>query len=142
VSWFKGWFSRPTKDVVSAVGDTLDELFTSDEERNAAKIVMEKLRLQPGKLQAQINLVEAAHRSVFVAGWRPFIGWVCGASLATYFLPQFIISAVVWVMAIHALAWKTIPPYPADPSALFELVIAMLGMGVMRTAEKAMGKTK
>ena len=131
-----------TKDVVTAVGDAFDGLFTSDEERAAAKIVMEKLRQAPGALQTQLNMVEAAHRSIFVAGWRPFIGWVCGLSLAAYFLPQFISAAIVWVTIISKSGWTELPPYPADPSALMELVLAMLGMSALRTAEKAMGKAK
>ena len=67
---------------IEAIGGVIDEIHTSDEEKAAAKIVMERLRQEPGKLQAAINMMEAQHRSVFVAGWRPFVGWVCGWALA------------------------------------------------------------
>ena len=83
--------------------------------------------------QARVNEVEAAHKSVFVAGWRPFIGWVCGAGIAWAFLVQPVAS---WAAAI----WypeATLPDIETLP--LFELVMAMLGMGGLRTVEKMRG---
>ena len=83
--------------------------------------------------QARVNEVEAAHKSVFVAGWRPFIGWVCGAGIAWAFLVQPVAS---WAAAI----WypeATLPDIETLP--LFELVLAMLGMGGLRTVEKMRG---
>jgi hypothetical protein len=116
---------------VDAVGNALDGLFTSDEERAQAEAVMEKLRQQPGKLQVELNKVEAQHRSIFVAGWRPFIGWVCGAGLAFTFLVNPIIQ------------WVSNKPGPTmQTDIMMELVIAMLGLGALRTAEKFAGRTK
>ena len=141
MSWIKSLFAGGIKEPVDAVGKVLDELFTSKEEKDAAAIVMAKLRQEPAKLQAQINLLEAQHRSVWVAGWRPFIGWVCGASLAFYFIPKFVVGTIVWVAVIESSNWVTIPPFPVDESSLITLVYALLGMGTLRTVEKAMGKT-
>ena len=59
---------------VQAVGNVLDKLFTSDEERLDKKIILERLMQQPSLAQIELNKVEAQHRSLFVAGWRPFIG--------------------------------------------------------------------
>lgn len=85
--------------------------------------------------QVEVNKIEAASGSVFVAGWRPFIGWVCGAGLAWAF-----IAAPVgqWALAV----WRpgtTLPTLMTDN--LFELVLAMLGLGGMRTFEKMRGLT-
>ncbi|NUO80835.1 hypothetical protein HUU05_12215, partial [candidate division KSB1 bacterium] len=68
----------PAVDALTAIGNVFDKLFTSDAERAQAKAVLAKIAQEPAILQAEINKIEAAHRSVFVAGWRPFIGWVCG----------------------------------------------------------------
>jgi hypothetical protein len=72
---------------------------------------------------------------MFVAGWRPFIGWVCGAGLATQFLvgPLF-----TWVAA---LLGKPVVFPVLDLSTLVTLLIGMLGLGGMRTLEKVNGVT-
>lgn len=116
---------------VEAVGNVLDKLFTSDEERLDKKIVLERLAQQPGLAQVELNKVEAQHRSVFVAGWRPFIGWVCGVGLAFAFLVNPI------------LQWSSSQPGPELPSdIMMELVIALLGLGALRTVEKINGRSK
>ena len=116
---------------VEAVGNVLDKLFTSDGERLDKAAVMERLRQQPAMAQVEINKLEAQHRSIFVAGWRPFIGWVCGIGLANAFLVTPLLDAFL-------------PEYsfslPTDVMA--ELVIALLGLGALRTFEKVTGKAK
>lgn len=139
-SWFG--FGDKSADIIGAAGNALDELFTSDDERNAAKAVFEKLKQQPAALQVELNKIEAAHRSIVVAGWRPAIGWVCALSLALYFVPKFVFGSVVWVVTIHASHWLVIPPYPVDADGLFQLVFSLLGMAGLRTYEKAKGLTK
>ena len=116
---------------VTAVGNVLDQLFTSDEERLDKKIVLERLAQQPGLAQVELNKVEASHRSMFVAGWRPFIGWVCGVGLAFMFLVNPIMQ---WWSA------KDGPDLPED--IILELVLALLGLGALRTFEKMKGRAK
>jgi hypothetical protein len=81
----------------------------------------------------EINKVEAAHRSIFVSGWRPFIGWVCGAALAFQYLirPFWIWAAAIW--------WPGNPVPPTLDGMLWELVMGMLGIGGLRTIEKWKG---
>lgn len=135
-----GIFSKilggPAIDAVTAVGNVVDQLFTSDEERAQAAILMEKLRQKPLLLQAEINRVEASHRSLFVAGWRPFIGWVCGAG----FLWAFILHPLFeWVIALRGLDIVT-PSIVTDN--MMELVLALLGLGTLRSVEKMTGRSK
>lgn len=85
---------------------------------------------QANLAQTKVDEIEAAHASVFVAGWRPFIGWVCGFGLAWAFLIQ---PILVWTITCFDLAFKA-PIINSDP--LYQLVLAMLGMGGMRTFEK------
>jgi hypothetical protein len=118
-----------------AVGNLLDDLFTSEEERQAAEIVKAKLAAEPAKLQAAITMVEAGHRSVFVAGWRPFIGWVSGLGLAWAFVGHPLFE---WAVALFAPDRGIVAPAVVTDH-LLELVVAMLGMGALRTFEKSRG---
>ena len=82
------------------------------------------------KGQLEVNKVEAASKSMFVAGWRPFIGWVCGIG----FLANFILIP----MANFGLALGevsiTIPMI--DTTQMMPVLMGMLGLGAMRTVEK------
>lgn len=116
---------------IEAIGNVFDGLFTSDEERLDKKIMMERLRQNPGLAQTEINKVEAAHRSIFVAGGRPFMIWVCGFGLAYAFI---INPTIQWITGV---------PGPQLPtSVMMDLVIGILGLGALRTVEKLAGKTK
>jgi hypothetical protein len=123
---------------IEAIGGVLDKLFTSDEERLDKQAVLARLAQRPGELQAAINKIEARHRSIFVAGWRPFIGWVCGAGIAWAYIGQPLFE---WVVAIWWPDRGIVPPVIVTDH-LFELVVAMLGMGGLRTLEKFGGRTK
>jgi hypothetical protein len=90
------------------------------------------LDMQSQQLAAQsdVNKIEAAHKSVFVAGWRPFVGWVCGAGLAW----EFVLAPIVaWTAALCGYT-GTLPEIASEH--LFELVLAMLGMAGWRTLDK------
>lgn len=86
------------------------------------------------KGQMAINLEEAKSPMLFVAGWRPFIGWVCGISIGWHFVVH---PMVTWVLPLIDPTYK-VPP-ALDLSQLYPVVIAMLGLGVYRTYEKAKG---
>jgi hypothetical protein len=116
---------------IEAVGNVLDKLFTSSEEKLDKQALLTKLAQQPHIAQIELNKVEAQHRSVFVAGARPFILWVCGFGLANAFLVN------PWIQ------WVSGAPGPALPlDVMSELVFALLGLGALRTVEKLQGRTK
>ena len=79
--------------------------------------------------QSDINKVEAASTNWFVSGWRPAIGWVCGAAFAFQFLLR---PLITWGMTIagHPVV------LPGLDDTLTQLTYAMLGMGALRTVEK------
>ena len=122
---------------VKAVGSILDDLFTSDEERLDKQEALLRLAQRPGLVQAEINKVEAQHRSVFVAGWRPFIGWVCGAALAYSFILR---DLIAW--AIAAAGQTIAPPPELAMEHLITILMALLGLGGYRTFEKLAGRSK
>ena len=88
--------------------------------------------------QVETNKVEAQHQSVFVAGWRPAIGWVCGLGLASYYIPKHVLAAVFWTRACWGA--QSLLPYPIDNAGLMELTLALLGFGVLRSGEKIAGQ--
>lgn len=87
--------------------------------------------------QADVNKTEAASSSLFVAGWRPFIGWVCGLSFAWMYLGQPIAS---WAITAFHITGATIPVIPAEN--MMELLMGMLGLGGLRTFEKIKGAAR
>lgn len=87
--------------------------------------------------QIEVNKTEAAHRSVFVAGWRPFTGWCLGAALCWHFILQ------PFVLFCTTLAGHELPPLPAfDMDSLLTVLLGMLGLGGLRTFEKSRGVSK
>lgn len=74
--------------------------------------------------------------SLFVCGWRPFIGWVCGGALLFEFILR---PLIIWFSMIY---YPNLPPIPSISDVLIELVFAMLGIGGLRTFEKYKGVTK
>jgi hypothetical protein len=124
----------PFKGLAEGIMGGLDALFTSDEERAKAALELEKVLQQPHILQAMTNIEEAKHSSVFVAGWRPFIGWVAGIGLAYNFL----------LYPFAGLVTQYVDPtieLPQLTSAgeLMTLVLSLLGLGGLRTYEKING---
>lgn len=121
----------PVTAVLEIGGKLIDKLWPDPTQRDAAKLEMLKLQ-QAGELaeitgQLEINKIEAAHSNIWVSGWRPGIGWVCGAGLAYQFLVYPI--AIAWLPDIVSL----------DMGTLLTLLAGMLGFGGMRTAEKING---
>jgi len=127
-----GWFSA--KDIaqpIEALGNAFDKVFTTDEERMKAQAVLDKIALQPSILNAELNKIEAQHRSIFVAGWRPAVGWICACGIAFAFIGNPLLERFVGG-----------DPVAVPLDMILELVLAMLGMGALRTFEKLHGKTK
>lgn len=92
--------------------------------------------LDPNELisiQTKINEIEAQHRTVFVAGWRPFIGWICGIALAYNFVIR---DLLIWIIKP-----ETVPP-ALQMEHLMTVLLGMLGLGGLRTYEKVKDKVK
>ncbi|MBB6251695.1 3TM-type holin [Nitrospirillum iridis] len=84
--------------------------------------------------QLEVNRTEAASNSVFVAGWRPFIGWVCGAALAYQYIAM---PLMVWLAGL--VAGHAVVPPPTLDDQLTTVLLGMLGLGGLRTLEKMKG---
>ena len=129
------------------IGKTALDKFIPDPQAKALAVLeLEKLHAagDSEQLQAQvqlilaqtdINKVEAASSSIFVAGWRPFIGWVCGFALAYDFIAEPFLRYLAQVVFSYSGVFPVI-----NTDALSTILMGMLGLGAMRTIEKMGGK--
>lgn len=122
--------------ISSLVGKVVDKIWPDPIERAKAQLELAKLE-QSGALaemvaQTDINKVEAANASVFVAGWRPAVGWTCVGGLFYTFMAW---PLITWASTI----WKFPVPPTLDMGTLITLLGGMLGLGGLRTYEKVQG---
>jgi len=128
--------------LLPALGTLIDRLIPDRAAADKAKAEMEMQLVNAANAaamaQVEVNKIEAGHSSVFVAGWRPFIGWVCGVALALYYVPMFIIGMALWIWACLE-AGQLVPRPELGIAEIIGLVMAMLGLGSLRTWEKLNG---
>jgi len=126
--------------LLPVVGDVLDRFFPNKEEKEKAQREIEaKLTEHLARIdlaQLEVNKQEAAHRSLFVAGWRPFIGWSCGLALFYTYLAQ----PVVTFILVQQGQYIDLPP--VDLGAMMPVLLGMLGLGGLRSWEKYKRITK
>lgn len=119
----------------------IDRLWPDPLQASAAKLELLKMQqngelaqlasnTELAKAQLEVNAEEAKNSSIFVAGWRPFIGWVCGAAFAWNW-----IGLPIGVFAA-ALLDKELHLSPADMSEMLPVLLGMLGLGALRSVEK------
>lgn len=107
------------------------DLFKGKERRLLEfKLEISKQSHEANLKQMEVNMQEAKHQSVFVAGWRPFIGWVCGSALAYQFILRDLIQLTFSLEELPQL----------ELTQLVTILLAMLGMGSLRTYEKLKNK--
>lgn len=128
--------------LIPLIGPALDKILSFIPDPNArAKAQEDFMRdvLESAQAQAQqqseINKIEAQHASIFVAGWRPFIGWICGVALAYHFVLQ---PLIAFILNAYGVIY-TLPVFDMD--SLMTVLLGMLGLGAMRTVEKVNGVT-
>jgi|TARA_R110000751_G_scaffold43928_1_gene100987 hypothetical protein len=118
------------------VASVIDSIHTSEEEKLDKKILMQRIQQKLAEKQLDINAKEAGHRSVFVSGWRPAIGWTGAFAL----MFEFILSPCIEWYSKFAGLNLTAPEIQTGP--LLAIVTSMLGVAGMRSFEKAKGLTK
>jgi hypothetical protein len=127
--------------LIPAVSDLLDRIIPDPQAREAAKLAlaneenaaaMQKLQmaLQEDQAQTQINAVEAQNGDLFVSGWRPFIGWVCGVAFAYHFVVQPLLAFII------ANSGREVHLPVFQMEELSTVLMGLLGLGGLRTLEK------
>jgi Protein of unknown function (DUF3154). len=126
--------------VIDTIGKVADDLFTSDEERLQVALQERAMGVELAKGQLDVNKAEAMHHAVFVAGWRPFIGWVGGIALAYQFV---IYPLMTWGWALfQARGWvpeAITPPPVLEADELWVILTGMLGIAGLRSFDKVKG---
>ena len=127
--------------ILPGVTDIIGRFLPEDKEARAKaeREIEQQIATHLAKIdiaQLEINKAEAGHRSIFVAGWRPFVGWTCGIALAwTYVgvpILQFTLAQTGHLIDLPAL----------DMSQMMPVLMGMLGLGGLRSFEKFQGISK
>jgi len=127
--------------LIGPVTGLLDKFIEDKDQKNALAheiaTLAQKQAHEAQLAQVEVNKAEAQHRSIFVAGWRPFVGWVCGIALAYHFILAPIILFSVSIIGVQ------IPELPSfNMETLTTVLLGMLGLGGLRSFEKYKGVSK
>jgi len=127
--------------LVDPVSNILDKVVEDKDQKarlaHEIATMAERHAQELAKGQIDINKEEAKSRNIFIAGWRPFVGWTCGLALFWHFLGLPVTLFITgWFNLQH-------PPLPEfDMQSLMTVLLGMLGLGGMRSFEKFKGLTK
>ena len=127
--------------LIGPVTGLLDKFIEDKDQKNKLAhdlaTMADKHAQELAKGQLAINAEEAKSRNLFVAGWRPSVGWCCSLALFAHFLVFPTMDVVTAYMGIEAV------PYPKfDMDSLMTVLLGMLGLGGMRSFEKLKGVSK
>ena len=138
------------RGIVQAIGQIAGDLVTTDKERLDAELELRRLGLEGAKIEAdlvrgqlEVNRAEAASSSLFVAGWRPAIGWIGAAALGYQFL---LYPLLVWAWSLlqarGVVPDNLQPPPMLNTDALWVVLSGMLGIAGLRSVEKVKGVSR
>jgi hypothetical protein len=129
-----GFNLNPISAIVGAVGQVIDDLHTSDEERAKADLELRKVEAALQQGQIDVNKEEAKSASLFVAGWRPAVGWIGAFGLGYAAILEPIGRFVAQVVFGYSGAFPAV-----DTTITMQVLFGILGLGADRTAEKFKG---
>lgn len=127
-------------DIIDAVGGLVSEVVVDKDKKNELQVRLKELADKADERfheelmgQIEVNKVEAAHSSIFVAGWRPAVGWISAVGLGWQFvLAPFTETVAKW------FGWTGTMPV-VDTESLMMLILGMLGIGAQRSFDKMKG---
>ena len=127
--------------LIGPVTGLLDKFIEDKDQKNALAheiaTLAEKQAHEATIAQVEVNKQEAQHRSIFVAGWRPCVGWVTALALAWHFIVS---PLILFAVAIAGIEIPELPSF--DMETLSTILLGMLGLGGLRSFEKFKGVTK
>lgn len=134
----------PFLDIASVAMKVIDRFVPDPKAKAAAEAAVREMdneRLMQAlgmeadmaKGQMEINKIEAASESLFVAGWRPFCGWSCGVAMAYHFMLQPLLAFVIANAGYNVV----LPAFDMD--TLLTVLLGILGLGGLRSIEKVKG---
>tara|TARA_R100000750_G_C2336201_1_gene92195 strand:- start:669 stop:1055 length:387 start_codon:yes stop_codon:yes gene_type:complete len=119
--------------LIQPVSRILDKFVADKDLKTKLQHELEMVIHSANLAQMEVNKAEAVHKSIFVAGWRPFVGWTCGVSLAYHFL----LAPILQFSFALAGYDQELPKF--DFSQLSTILMGLLGLGGLRTWEKMNG---
>jgi len=125
----------PLLSLIPAVTALIEKLVPDPEARNKLNKDIGELLQGWDKAQLAVNAVEAGHRNIWVAGWRPFIGWTCGVAFAWHY----VLMPITILYMVHSGVDIVLPEF--DMTHLMTVLGGILGLGGMRSWEKFKGLT-
>ena len=127
----------PISSIAGLANTLITKIWPDPADQASAEALLIKTQMDAALAQAQqqidINKIEAASANVFVSGWRPFVGWVCGGAFALHFLFLPLLNWLAELFGHSAIA------IPFDMATLSTVLMGMLGLGTMRSVEKWRG---
>ena len=124
--------------IIDSVGKVAGDLISTEKEKRELDLREKELDQAVDLAQIEVNKAEAATGSLFNGGWRPAIGWTCALALFCYYVPYILAATALWVAQV--IKTGTLMPRPDLGIAdLLGLVLSMLGMSTLRTAERFKG---
>jgi hypothetical protein len=136
-----GIFSTPIiGDLMDGIFGIFDDVHTSSEEKAEIRLKLMQVGMSADLAQTAVNKEEAKSGILFVAGWRPWIGWVCGCAFAyNYVIAPFLMAGVYYYgqMTGNTIDMSGLPTL--DLAAMIPVLMGMLGLGGLRTYEKREG---
>lgn len=126
----------PWTDIITQIGAAVRQVLPDPRAQAEFDLKWGKLAAQAEQrendmalAQVEVNKTEATHANLFVAGWRPFIGWTGGVALGYTWILSPLLKMIFGLDELPALA----------PDEIYPIIIGMLGLGTMRTVEKMRG---
>ena len=126
--------------IIDSVGKVASDLITTDKERIELELEGKRIDQATDLAQMEVNKTEAQNQNLFVARWRPAIGWVGAAAMAYQFLAYpLLVWSWTWMQAEQIVPQEVKPPPMLDTEALWVILSGMLGIAGMRSFEKTRG---
>jgi hypothetical protein len=126
--------------IIDSVGKVASDLITTDKERLQLELEGRRIDQATDLAQMEVNKTEAQNQNLFVAGWRPAVGWVGAAAMAYQFLAYpLLVWSWTWMQAEQIVPQDVKPPPMLDTEALWVILSGMLGIAGMRSFEKTRG---
>jgi len=121
------------ENLMGPLSDLLDKFIVDKDLKAKLKHEITTELHKANMAQIEVNKVEAAHKNMFVSGWRPFVGWCCASALAYHFFLQ---PILVFILSLSGYQ-VALPEF--DMNSLMTVLLGMLGLGGMRSLEKING---
>ena len=126
--------------IIDSVGKVASDLITTVKERIELELEGKRIDQATDLAQMEVNKTEAQNQNLFVAGWRPAVGWVGAAAMAYQFLAYpLLVWSWTWMQAEQIVPQEVKPPPMLDTEALWVILSGMLGIAGMRSFEKTRG---